>query len=52
MTRHEFKEKGEMLLRLTRLDKFIDRPAGKLSGGMYKKLGLMCALLRSLRWCC
>lgn len=47
MTRHEFKEKGEMLLCLTRLDKFIDRPAGKLSGGMYKKLGLMCALLRS-----
>ena len=32
---------------MTRLDKFLDRPAGKLSGGMYKKLGLMCALLRS-----
>ena len=24
---------------------FTDRPAGKLSGGMYKKLGLMCVLL-------
>lgn len=37
------------LLKITRLDKFIDRPAGKLSGGMYKKLGLMCALLRAPR---
>ncbi len=35
------------LLRITRLAEFTDRPAGKLSGGMYKKLGLMCALLRS-----
>lgn len=43
----QFSEKTEILLHLTRLDKFIDRPAGKLSGGMYKKLGLMCALLRS-----
>lgn len=43
----EYKTKGEELLHLTRLDKFRDRPAGKLSGGMYKKLGLICALLRS-----
>lgn len=35
------------LLHITRLAQFEDRPAGKLSGGMYKKLGLMCALLRS-----
>ena len=35
------------LLRITRLDKFRERRAGQLSGGMYKKLGLMCALLRS-----
>ncbi len=35
------------LLHLTRLEAFQDRPAGKLSGGMYKKLGLMCALLQS-----
>ncbi len=35
------------LLHITRLTEFEDRPAGKLSGGMYKKLGLMCALLRS-----
>jgi ABC-2 type transport system ATP-binding protein len=35
------------LLQITRLDRFSDRAAGKLSGGMYKKLGLMCALLQS-----
>lgn len=35
------------LLEITRLERFADRPAGKLSGGMYKKLGLMCALLQS-----
>lgn len=40
-------EKTHSLLEMTRLHKFLDRPAGKLSGGMYKKLGLMCALLRS-----
>jgi ABC-2 type transport system ATP-binding protein len=43
----EYAKKREELLRITRLDQFTDRPAGKLSGGMYKKLGLMCALLRS-----
>ena len=35
------------LLGITRLDKFTDRAAGQLSGGMYKKLGLMCSLLQS-----
>lgn len=40
-------KRREELLHITRLDKFIDRPAGQLSGGMYKKLGLMCALLQS-----
>ena len=34
---------------MTRLKEFVDRPAGKLSGGMYKKLGLMCSLLHSPR---
>lgn len=43
----EYECKKSELLSLTRLDKFLDLPAGKLSGGMYKKLGLMCALLRS-----
>lgn len=42
-----YQRKKAELLQMTRLDKFLDRPAGKLSGGMYKKLGLMCALLRS-----
>lgn len=42
-----YQHKKAELLQMTRLDKFLDRPAGKLSGGMYKKLGLMCALLRS-----
>ena len=37
------------LLEITRLDRFQERAAGQLSGGMYKKLGLMCALLRSPR---
>lgn len=41
-----YQEKRKELLQVTRLAEFIDRPAGKLSGGMYKKLGLMCALLR------
>ncbi|MDO8803343.1 MAG: ABC transporter ATP-binding protein [Elusimicrobiota bacterium] len=35
------------LLRITRLGKFRGCRAGQLSGGMYKKLGLMCALLQS-----
>jgi ABC-2 type transport system ATP-binding protein len=42
-----YKTRRKELLEITRLEKFIDRPAGKLSGGMYKKLGLMCALLQS-----
>jgi ABC-2 type transport system ATP-binding protein len=45
----EYQEKRHDLLRMTRLDQFVNRPAGKLSGGMYKKLGLMCSLLRSPR---
>lgn len=44
---NDFRHKKAELLHLARLDKFIDRPAGELSGGMYKKLGLICALLRS-----
>ncbi len=44
-----YEQKRDELLHITRLNDFIDRPAGQLSGGMYKKLGLMCALLRSPR---
>lgn len=43
----DYRRKKDELVHLARLDKFMDRPAGHLSGGMYKKLGLMCALLRS-----
>lgn len=43
----EYKSRRAELLEITRLQPFINRPAGELSGGMYKKLGLMCALLRS-----
>jgi ABC-2 type transport system ATP-binding protein len=47
--RDQYGRKRDELLRITRLQEFLDRPAGQLSGGMYKKLGLMCALLRSPR---
>jgi ABC-2 type transport system ATP-binding protein len=43
----EYRKRREELLEITRLGPFVDRAAAKLSGGMYKKLGLMCALLRS-----
>jgi ABC-2 type transport system ATP-binding protein len=42
-----YQKRRAELLEITRLDRFVDRAAGKLSGGMYKKLGLMCALLQS-----
>jgi len=44
-----YAQKRDELLRITQLYEFVERPAGQLSGGMYKKLGLMCALLRSPR---
>lgn len=43
----EYRERRKELLEITKLSPFTDRLASKLSGGMYKKLGLMCALLRS-----
>jgi ABC-2 type transport system ATP-binding protein len=42
-----YRLRRQELLSITRLSAFVDRPAGQLSGGMYKKLGLMCALLQS-----
>ena len=44
-----YKTKRDELLEITRLGPFVHRSAGQLSGGMYKKLGLMCSLLRSPR---
>lgn len=35
------------LMQMTDLAAFVDRPAGKLSGGMKQKLGLACTLVRS-----
>jgi ABC-2 type transport system ATP-binding protein len=40
-----FRSRSERLLALTRLAPFVDRRADALSGGMYKKLALACALL-------
>jgi len=41
----DFKQRREALYSATAMGAFRARPAGKLSGGMYKKLGLMCVLL-------
>ena len=41
----DFHKRAEELLAATGMAPFKDRPAGKLSGGMYKKLGLMSVLL-------
>ena len=38
-------EVGRRLLRMTRMEPFQDRQAGRLSGGMKQKLALMCTLL-------
>lgn len=41
----EYRERRGRLLAITRLAPFTDRRADALSGGMYKKLALACALL-------
>ena len=40
-----FRQRSDELLKIAGLKKFSDRKAGELSGGMYKKLGLICVLL-------
>lgn len=45
LRREVFRERRERLLAITRLDPFVDRRTDALSGGMYKKLALACALL-------
>jgi len=45
LKRTVFLERRERLLDITRLDRFTARRASALSGGMYKKLALACALL-------
>jgi len=43
--REKFDLRKKELLHISRLEKFVNRKAGNLSGGMYKKLGLICVLL-------
>jgi ABC-2 type transport system ATP-binding protein len=45
LSRDAFRQRRERLLEITRLAEFKDRRAQALSGGMYKKLALACALL-------
>jgi ABC-2 type transport system ATP-binding protein len=45
LPRDVFQRRAERLLAITRLDRFLDRRAEQLSGGMYKKLALAAALL-------
>nr|ART36524.1 C386 [uncultured bacterium] len=40
-----FRDNAQRLLAMTRLAPFLDRPAGKLSGGMRQKLALICTLI-------
>lgn len=40
-----FRDHRDRLLAMTRLAPFLDRPAGKLSGGMRQKLALICTLI-------
>ena len=44
MKGEELSKRKERLLRFSRMDRFRNRRAGDLSGGMKKKLGLSCAL--------
>jgi ABC-2 type transport system ATP-binding protein len=45
LPRAVYRERAGRLLALTRLERFTGRRADALSGGMYKKLALACALL-------
>jgi ABC-2 type transport system ATP-binding protein len=45
LPRAVYQKRAERLLGITRLGPFVDRRADALSGGMYKKLALSCALL-------
>jgi ABC-2 type transport system ATP-binding protein len=45
----ERKDLSSRLLKMTRMEPFKDRHAGKLSGGMKQKLALMCTLLHKPR---
>ncbi len=49
LPRDTFRKRAERLLSITRLERFLDRRADALSGGMYKKLALAAALLHEPR---
>jgi ABC-2 type transport system ATP-binding protein len=49
LSKQEFRERRARLLEITRLERFHERRADALSGGMYKKLALACALLHRPR---
>jgi ABC-2 type transport system ATP-binding protein len=49
LPRDVYRERRARLLGITRLERFADRRADALSGGMYKKLALACALLHRPR---
>lgn len=49
LSKPDFQERRKRLLEITRLARFHDRRADALSGGMYKKLALACALLHRPR---
>ncbi|MTJ80576.1 MAG: ABC transporter ATP-binding protein [Telmatospirillum sp.] len=49
VTAAERRERYPRLMEMTDLGRFLDRPAGKLSGGMKQKLGLACTLVRPPR---
>ena len=47
VSQEERKKRFSELLKMTGLEPFTERQAGKLSGGMKQKLGLACTLVRS-----
>jgi ABC-2 type transport system ATP-binding protein len=47
VTGEERKTRYPQLMEMTALEKFKDRLAGRLSGGLQQKLGLACALVRA-----
>jgi len=49
LPRQDYEARRKRLLHITRLERFGDRRADALSGGMYKKLALACALLHQPR---
>jgi ABC-2 type transport system ATP-binding protein len=49
LRREVYLERRERLLGITRMARFVNRRADALSGGMYKKLALSCALLHRPR---